>query len=184
MLFDLTGPALEHHWACSTIGLGAVRFLRDGSFVVVPGYQPGAHLFDPTGKLVRSWTGNETGLTTGCSGMEVEEGLQLRSTIEGILSWLNGRRVLDDVIPLPEGPALLVRYLGKDGRLHWDLRVLRAAGGVETYVLPLESRSLSARLHADARGRRVVFLLASARYLDKNPSALSGELFIAEVGQL
>ncbi|HET9227973.1 MAG TPA: hypothetical protein VFR31_14960 [Thermoanaerobaculia bacterium] len=184
VLFDLSGPALEHHWACSTIGLGAVRFFRDGSFVVVPGYQPGAHLFDPTGKLVRSWTGNETGLTTGCSGMGMDDGIQLRSTLEGILSWLNERRVLDDVIPLPEGPGLLVRYLGKDGKLHWELRVLHEPGGVEIYALPLESRTLSTRLHADVRGRRVVFLLASERYLDKNSSALGGELVIAEVRQL
>lgn len=183
VLLDLTGPALQHHWACSTMGLGAVRFLKDGSFVVVPGYQPGAHLFDPTGKLVRSWNGNETALTTGCSGMEVEEGVRLRRTIDSILSWLNGRRVLDDVIPLPGGPGLLVRYLGVDGKLHWELRVLHPTGGVETHLLPLESGSLNARLHADVRGGKVVFLLASARYLDKDPSALRGELFTAEVVQ-
>lgn len=183
VLFDLTGPALQHHWACSTIGLGAARFLKDGSFVVVPGYQPGAHLFNPAGKLVRSWNGNEIGLTTGCSGMTVEEGTRLGSTIEGILSWLNARRVLDDVIPLPEGPGILVRYLGDDGKLHWELRILRPAGGVEVHALPLESRSLNTRLHADVRGTKVAFLLASARYLDKDSSAIGGELFIAEAGQ-
>jgi hypothetical protein len=181
VLFDLAGSAADHYWTCSTLRTGSVRFLENGSFVVVPGYQPGAHLFNAAGKLVRSWSGEETGLTTDCSGMAREDGYRMRATFEGVRDWLNQRRILDDVVPLADGIGLVVRYLGTDAKLHWELRVLRANTAVATYRLPIESHVAHSRLHADARGGRLVFLLSSMRLMSNEQSDLDGELFLAEL---
>jgi hypothetical protein len=180
-LFDVKGamvPSLDH---CSGVGVGAVRFLSDGSYVVIPGFQPGAYLYDAGGKLVREWTAAETSLTTDCSSMTEAESDRLLSSIANGTAWLNDRRVLDDILPLPEGPGLLVRFQGPDRRIHWELRVLRAAGGIVTYPVPLVGERPLDRLHGDVRGSKAVLLKSSLYYIAMTPREQTGEIAVIDV---
>ncbi len=52
---------------CGWLAFGGVRFLTDGSFMVVPGVEPNAFLFSPEGQLRRTWDTNDLGIDTGCS---------------------------------------------------------------------------------------------------------------------
>src|SRR5436305_6560944 len=53
--YDATGPGARNLGACSNFHMGGVRFLGDGSFLVVPGVQPGILLYSPEGKLIHTW---------------------------------------------------------------------------------------------------------------------------------
>jgi hypothetical protein len=166
---------------CRTVTLGAVRFLGDGSFVIVPGFQKGVHLFNVQGERVRSWTSEELGLDSDCSGVTDEEEQKLRIDTAFWLGWLNGHRVADDVLPLPQGPGLLVRAAGKDGQVHWTLKVLTLQG-VETYAVPLVGRRRADRLHGDVRDGRIVFLLSAAgTAYDRAPENRPAEIVVAEM---
>ena len=179
VLLDAGGKRAPHLLNGGGMGLGSVRFFPDGSFVVVPGFQPGAYLFDSKGKRVRSWSAEQTGLTTDTGRMSNEESLQMRKTLESVYAWINQHRSLDDVIALPEGPGLLVRERGKDGLTRWELRVLRPQG-VDRYAIPIQSQLPHAKLHADFRNGKIVFLLHSARFNGKEREDLEGQLFVAE----
>lgn len=159
---------------CAALPLGAVRFLRNGSFLVVPGFQPGAYQFDSRGQLMRRWSNQEIGLTTECS--KVPFAALMRPG--AFVSWIARHRVVDDVLPLPEGPGLLVRFLGEDGKVHWDLTVLRA-DGISTIPLPFTGTRPSDRLHGDVRGDEVVFLMASGELWPQEPASSSGRLIVA-----
>lgn len=161
---------------CATLRLGGVRFLQDGSFLVVPGFQPGAYLFDRDGLLVRRWSNQDIGLTTDCS--KVPFGALMRPN--ALPPWLAGHRVLDDILPLPEGPGLLVRSVGEGNKVHWDLTVLRP-DGIRTYPLPLEGARSSDRLHGDVRGGKIVLLMATGELWPQDPANYTGRLVVVEL---
>ncbi|HSS75923.1 MAG TPA: hypothetical protein VLV54_04180, partial [Thermoanaerobaculia bacterium] len=168
-------------YLCQSKILGAVRFLGDGSFVIAPGFQKGVHLFNAKGECVRSWTSEELGLDSDCSGVTDEEEEKLRMDTAFWLGWLNGHRVVDDILPLPQGPGLLVRAAGEDGQLHWTLKVLTPAG-VKTYTVPLASQLREDRLHGDVRDGKIVLLLsASATAYKRDPENRPGEIVVAEM---
>ncbi len=168
-------------YLCQSKILGAVRFLDDGSFVVAPGFQKGVHLFNAKGERVRSWSSEQLGLDSDCSGFTGEEERKVRTDTAYWLGWLNGHRVVDDVLPLPQGPGLLVRAAGEDGQVRWTLKVL-APEGVETYTVPLASRRREDRLHGDVRGGRIVLLLsATATAYNRDPENRPGEIVVAEM---
>lgn len=156
-----------------------MRFLPDGSFLVVPGSQPGAHLFNKDGRLVRSWTNQEIGLTTDCSDMTVERFKAVATQKGTRKGWLDQRRVLDDILPLQEGPGLLVRSMGRDGAVRWDLVILRQ-GGVEKVEVPFVGETSSDRLRGDVRGGKIV-LLRGAEFFPGQRSGKQDEILVAEI---
>lgn len=161
---------------CAVLPLGAVRFLPGGSFLVVPGFQPGAYMFDREGALIRQWSSQDIGLTTNCS--KVPFAALLRPN--ALPPWLAKHRVLDDILPLPEGPGLLIRSVGKDGKLHWDLTVLKS-NGIATYPLPLEGTRPTDRLHGDVRGGKIVLLMANGELWSQEPASFTGRLIVGEL---
>jgi hypothetical protein len=161
---------------CGTASLGAVRFLSDGSFLVVPGVQPGVYLFNRNGKLARRWSSQEVGLTTDCQDVSLD---QLHRP-NAMIPWLNQRRALDDVLPLPEGPGLLVRSLGSDGKIHWELKVLRPQG-IATYTVPLVGTRPADRLRGDVRGGKIVLLMSTGDFWNQEPDNFTGRLFVAQL---
>jgi hypothetical protein len=163
-----------NHFRCAGHGLGAVRFLGDGSFLVVPGYQPGATLFTAAGQRARFWTNEQIGATTDCTA----ELAELELVPEKIVSWFGRQRVVEEILPLPQGLGLVVRFRGADGRTHWDLTVLRQKGGVETYPIPLADDRELGRLKGDVRDGKIVFLLYEMLPRAGAP-ARPDELFIA-----
>jgi hypothetical protein len=147
VLYDQAGPGAPNLDACGTSSLGAARFLPDGGFVLVPGFQPGVSRYSADGKLVQTWD-------TGALGID-----SLRH------DWVNRRTIVDAMLPLAQGPALVLRRVEK-GRSRWDLVVLREGGPIERTPIPIESASDLVHLKADVRGAKIDFLLHEFRPRD------------------
>ena len=183
VLYDKAGAGAPNYYACRHHGLGAARFLPDGSFVIAPGFESGVRLFNAEGRQVRSWTGREIGVDTDCSGMSEQDEKDFRLKHEVWHRWLNRHRSVDDILPLPEGPSLLVRSLGEDGRVHWELKVL-SGERVTTYVVPIEGARPTDQLHGDVRGDRIALLLSASAFsgkpVDSDPQ---GEVILLRVPQ-
>lgn len=183
VLHDLSGPGARHMYNCASYPMNGIRFLPDGSFVVAPGFQDGIHLFNAAGKEIRSWTHEQVGIDShlGCDTMtEAEEG-KFRGDDATIAGYVKSRRLLDDVLPLPEGPGLLVRTWGKDNKAHWTLKVLRQ-DGIRTYTVPAVGDRVHDRLRGDVRNGRIVLLLSkSGDLLTYGPADLPGEILVMKL---
>lgn len=140
---------------CAGFHLATVRFLSDGSFVIVPGAEPGVYLYDAQGRLKRNFATEALNLVGDCELTREEQ--SLLSTDAGARQrWINRRRIIDEVVELPSGPALIVRT--RDEHVtRWELVPL-ATG--EPRPLPVTSASPWAHVAADARGGRIALLLA------------------------
>lgn len=183
VLHDLAGPGAPHMANCASYPMNGVRFLPDGSFVIAPGFQDGIHLFNPAGKQIRSWTHEEVGIDShvGCATMSEAEEEKFRGDDATIAKYVKSRRLLDDVLPLPEGPGLLVRTWGKDGKPHWTLKVL-GADGIRIYTVPAVGHRVHDRLRGDVRNGRIVLLLSkSGDLLTYSPADLPGEILLLKL---
>lgn len=179
ILLDLEGVGTPVLMKCGSSKFGAARFLPDGSFVVVPGFQPGAHLFDSAGNPLHTWSARETGLSTDCSKFTKEESDRSWSRdVPEITAWFNQERILDDILPLAEGPGLLIRTAGPDGRTSWDLRILHRNGNTTVYKIPFTGGPED-RLSGDVRAGRVVLLRSSLHYFVHAPRG--GEIVLLEM---
>ncbi len=179
VVFDSRGPRAPNLNACPFFGLGSTRFLADGSFVVVPGVQAGAHHFDAAGKLLRTWDTVALGLSDDCARLSREEAARIDPAPER-WEWLDARRTLDEIVPLPEGVGLLVRSV-QGGRQQWELIVLALDGGVRGRVpLPISPINEITHLKADLRGRRLA-LLVMAYSPDIISPLLPGRLVMVEL---
>lgn len=165
---------------CETVALGAVRFLADRSILVVPGFLPGAYQFDAQGNPVRTWSQQEIGLTTDCRNISDEVSRQLAGFPSTRLPWLNQRRVLEEILPLPQGPGLLIRSRRADGKITWDLKVL-GSQGVATFALPIVGNRPGDRLRADVYNGKIAFLLLSDFLPSTAKEDQYGELILAEL---
>jgi hypothetical protein len=181
VLYDVEGPGAPNYFNCRSNSIGAVRFLGGGSFITAPGFQDGIQLYDASGRPVRTWTNEQIGIDThpDCHKMSKQEH-QRFATEAGWGPWLNSHHVLDDILPLPQGPGLLVRSWGVDGQVHWTLKVLQA-GGVTTYAVPVVSHRPSDRLHGDVRDGKIVLLLASGFDWSWDLANYSAEMLLMRV---
>jgi hypothetical protein len=183
VLYDLAGPGAPHMANCASYPMNGIRFLPDGSFVVAPGFQDGIHLFNAAGKRVRSWSHEQVGIDShlGCDTMTKAEEEKFRGDDATIAEYVKSRRLLDDVLPLPEGPGLLVRTWGKDGKPHWTLEVLRP-DGIRTYTVPAVGHRVHDRLRGDVRNGRIVLLLSkSGDLLTYGPADLPAEILLMQL---
>jgi hypothetical protein len=160
ILLDSGGERSPGLVACSDLQLGFVRFLGDGSFVVVPGSQPGVHLFNSDGHRIRTWDSAALGLDTdaGCSAVDASQHERLGLSPSARAAFLNQHTALEAILPLPQGPGLVIRSVA-GGTVQWVLKVLRPDGTVSSYRVPFTSDRPYERLRGDARGDRIVFLL-------------------------
>lgn len=140
LLYDTSGPGAPGLNRCAGFGLGAARFLRDGTVLVVPGFQPGAHLYSPEGKLIQTWDTVALGLDSDCGRLTEEQSRPLLMGYDARASWFNQRRILEDILPLPDGPGLIVRSASQ-GKVSWQLLILRGNGEVRKQALPVSSRT-------------------------------------------
>ncbi|HKI03212.1 MAG TPA: hypothetical protein VKK31_14640 [Thermoanaerobaculia bacterium] len=161
VLRDAGGPGAPSFSKCRVHSLGAVRFLGDGSFVVAPGSLDGIHLYNVRGQKVRSWTNAQAGLDTHPDCPKIRDEHKEYISLAGWTRFLNGHHVLDDILPLPQGPGLLVRSWGTDGQARWTLKVLRPEG-IEEYAVPAVGRRSMDRLRGDVRNGRIVLLLSAS----------------------
>lgn len=177
ILFDPSGRGAPHLTHCGGEALGAARFLPDGTIFIVPGFQPGAHLFSREGTLLRTWNTDLLGLDVAgdCARRTIAERNAFLAHPERWLRWLNGHRVVDEVLPLPDGPGLIVRQV-RDGKVSWELDVLRPQG-IERYEIPVPDASVDQRVSGDVRNGRIVLLVVD-RTLRQEPTAIPGKLVI------
>ena len=156
IVFDARFSGAPTFNACIAHFLGAVRFMIDGSLVVLPGVQPGIQRFDRAGKLVRSWDTVSLGIDSDCGALSKDEASQLKSHFPRRHAWINQRSIVDDILALPKGPGLLVRRVSA-GHAEWVLKVLEDDGSVASFALPIHGTDL-AHVKGDVRGDRLVLL--------------------------
>ncbi len=175
--FSVSGPGAHDTDACAVMRIGKVRFLMGGSFVVVPGAEPGIFIHDASGKLIKTWQAETVGFDAGCPITE-EEMYKYAADARARFKWLNQRRILDEVLPLPTGIGFVIRTRSQ-GLTRWQLKVLSPDAKVAVYDIPVTSSSEYARLTGDVRGNRIAFLLGLDSF--DTPPLGSLHLIIAEV---
>jgi hypothetical protein len=158
LLFDAGGPGAPSMGACCGFHLGVTRFLADGSLVVVPGIQPGIYHFNSQGKLLQTLDTVALGTDTDCARIGKEMVSPMGRDPSLRMAWINERRIVDDVLPLPAGPGLLIRSI-QQGQVRWALKVLHPDGSVGVYDIPVDAPNLFAHLKGDFREGRLVLLL-------------------------
>lgn len=159
VLYDIAGSGTPNMGRCGSLPVGVVRFLPEGSLVVVPGVQAGVNLYDGGGKLIRTWDTPALGIDAVCSGLTDDV---LAHRIMGPAAsrniWLNQWRTVDSLLPLPGGPGLVVRR-AENGHTRWDLKVLKLDGTAQSFALPFEGSSEFFHLKGDVRDGKIVFVL-------------------------
>lgn len=169
--------------ACGAFEIGAVRYLADGSLVVVPGTEPDVYLFAPDGTLRRTWQSDPLGIDSGCR-LSQEEIEHLGREEPARWRWLAQRRTVDEILPLSGGAfGLVVRdATGADGT-RWHLLRLSPDGSVRRVDLPLRSPHPEAFLRGDVRGDDVAFLIgrrwSREQPLDAPPRLVLGRFGVA-----
>lgn len=142
---------------CSILETGALRFMEDGSLVVVPGVEPGVYRYDPSGKLLQTWDTDPLGIVDDCWIPERDLLLVARDFGERI-RWYESRVIVDEILPMPDGPALILRRV-EGGVTKWDLVTLPYRGKSLRAPLPLTMRTPRGHIRGDVRGNRVVLLM-------------------------
>lgn len=178
LLYDQRGAGAPSFNNCINFELGSVRFLPGGELVVVPGVQAGAFLYDSQGRLMRTWDTVSLGLDNDCPGLSRDGAARLQFP-DSRIAWLNQRRTLEDILPLPEGPGLLVRSVSQ-GRPSWELKVLDRNGpGHATYAIPISPVNERSHLRGDVRNGRILLLMTT---LDQTfVKTIRGHLIVAEI---
>jgi hypothetical protein len=180
-LHDVGGPGSPSLFNCFGLELGRARFMPDGSFVVVPGFQPGAQLFSSSGRPLRSWETQELGLDAiDCQHVGRDQSHQFASSETDRFTFLNRHRVLEEILPLAEGPGLIVRWVA-GGKVHWELKVLQSGARVLTYQIPFTGELPYARLRGDVANRRIVLLLREHGFDHVGPPFRPAHVFVAEL---
>lgn len=134
-----------------------VRFLSDGSFLFVPGVMAGVYWYDRDEHLLRAWNSEALGLDV-VERSDPAAARRAASNRGAMLALRNGLRLVDEILPLPEGPAVVVRQARKDDVL-WTMHLLRRDGSVTSMALPMHTSSPNWILSGDAQGRRVILIL-------------------------
>lgn len=154
-----SGPGVRTMEECAAMEVSAVRFLPDGSFVIAPGADPGVFLYGPDGRLRRTWSGDPLGIGDPCD-MPKGGGNHYSSDADARFRWINNRRIVEEILPLSSGPAVVVRERAGDA-IVWDFVHLHDDGSVSTIRLPVTSRILETRLRGDVLGDRLALLIAT-----------------------
>lgn len=152
---SVTGPGAQPLERCGFMRLGNVRFLRDGRLIVQPGVEPGIYRYSRAGVLERSWRTDTLGIDSDCT-LDEAESAELATDLEPRIAWLNARTIVDEIVPMDDGPGLIVRQVS-DTAATWQLLILHDDGEVEPLPLPFR-RADNQRLKADTDGERIAFL--------------------------
>jgi hypothetical protein len=161
---------------CAMLDLMRVRFLGDGGSVVVPGAYPNVFVYDSDGALERVIPSSELGLEEGC---EVPGAIadSIGSDTQVRARWLNARRLVDEIIELPAGPALVVREVVAD-RVRWSLLPLLETAGAILLPFSAAPECPTTRVRADARGSSMAFLLYDGALMPREQACESRFLIV------
>ena len=170
ILYSISGPGARLMDNCSGHEFGALRFLPDGSLVIAPGAEPGVYLYDPAGVLTYTWPTEPLGVDATVCDFDLKESTRLGADYVERAKWDSRFTVIDDVLPLVEGPGLLLRY-AVDGEIRWRLAVLHRDSAATMYEVPVTSPSLEPHLRGDVRGEKIVLLRTQGGDRGKPPDA-------------
>ncbi|MHB0971574.1 MAG: hypothetical protein ACYC7A_02900 [Thermoanaerobaculia bacterium] len=157
---------------CAGFGLTAVRFLPDGSYVIVPGAEPGVYLYNADGRLARMWDTKVLDIEVDCDLAPDQQ--SLATNPDARQGWLNARRIVDDAVALDRTPALIARSRsGTETR--WDIIALHG-DGYNVVRLPFTSPSPWAHVSADYHDGKIAFVIAD--HLPGRPGGADPRLVI------
>lgn len=142
---------------CSILETGAIRFMQDGSLVVVPGAEPGVYRYSRGGKLVQTWDTDPLGIVDDCH-LNENELLLIARDFGQRMEWYASRVIVDEILPLVSGPALLLRRVEK-GVTKWDVVTLPYRGRSQRIALPVTLPTPRGHVRGDVRGDLLVLLL-------------------------
>lgn len=142
---------------CSILETGALRFMPDGSLIVVPGVEPGVYRYGPNGKLMQTWDTDPLGIVDDCWIADSELQLVARDFGRRI-DWYASRVIVDEILPLPDGPALLLRRVEK-GVTKWDVVTQPYRGKAQRVALPVTMPTPRGHVRGDVRGNQLVLLV-------------------------
>ena len=165
--------AVAHDWEVLENGLapGSLRFLRNGEIAVAPNFLPGVLLFSSSGALKKSWTPEE--LWGSDEVMEWTGERQIGR--QNLKSYLSKQRLIEEVLPLPRGPAIVVREPKGQGA-RWRLAVLGAE--IEWYEIPASDITAVARLRGDADERGRIVLVGTPREMFAEALVAQNEVIV------
>jgi len=164
VLYESEAVASDSHVINLQAALGSVRFLPQGGFVVAPNFLPGVLLFSASGSLQRRWTPEEiwgSGKPGKAAVGDEEAWRNWKFEPEELRRVLASRRTIDAVLPLPEGPAIVVREPRGD-TARYRLGVLGPE--IRWYDIPLGNVSPMARLRGDVDEQGRIVLAAVERW--------------------
>lgn len=142
---------------CMGFLASGVRYLPDGSLVVVPGVENGAYHYDLNGKLIGFWNTDTLGIGVDCT-FSRERASFLAKDFPARLIYLNRYRTVDEILILDGIPTLVTRRI-EAGGTRWQLVTLEPDGGTSQRDLPLSSTSDLAHVRGDTRDGRTVLLV-------------------------
>lgn len=155
--YSEAGSGAEPLNRCHFLDSGAVRFLRDGSLVVIPGVEPGMFVYERSGKLVHAWPSKELGFLDRC-GLGEDEFLTLAARSSLRWEWMNKRAILEDILPLPGEVVGLISRRWSAGAMKWSMTIAKEGKVVSRLALPITEPEESF-VRADVRGKRIALLL-------------------------
>jgi len=139
--------------------LGSIRFVPQGGVAVAPNFLPGVLSFSDSGSFKQRWGSEDL---WGGEVRAKAEGPEEKGWQEGsfgkdeLRRFLASRRTIDAILPLPEGPAIVVRE-SKGDEARYRLGVLGPK--VRWYDIPVGNLSAMARLRGDAdKNGRIVLV--------------------------
>lgn len=180
LFYAKEGKGADSMARCHFMELGAVRFMTDGTVILIPGVEPGIFQYSPSGRLLRTWQTSALKIQDTCDTGDRWEELA-RDPIAR-WDWLKKRRTVEDILPLANGqPALVIRN-AYGTSVTWDLVILNHQSPAKTIRLPIESRSHLTHLRGDVRGNKIL-MLALEYGLLKEPPASPPRLYLLEIDQ-
>lgn len=142
---------------CHFLESGAIRFMQDGSVVTMPGVEPDIYQYDAAGRLLRTWPTGPLGVLDYCPFDDVQTSEMAADPVRR-MNWINQRTIVDDILPLDSGPALLLRAV-KGNKTTWSVAVLRSNGSVQKIPLSVTAQTPGAHMRGDVRGDRIALLV-------------------------
>lgn len=167
VFFSADGPGARRADACLHMDFGSVRFLPNGDFTVLPHFEEGVYLYDPTGALLRTWSSSDVGFASGCPVTEIEKHL-LSKDEERRWQWVNQRSTVDDILPFEEGPGILIRSV-VEGKVGWELALLHQNGQIERCRLPVVATAPTAHIRGDIGPAGSVLLVQILHHRGSTP---------------
>lgn len=150
---------------CGSLGTGRIRFLDDETVLVAPGVEPNLYRVNAlNGSLIPPiWSTDSLGVDTSCR-LDEKEKVRFNGSVEYRQErYLNQRRTIDEILPLPGARFGLILREVRSGKVFWELAVF-PLGGTEPearLAIPIESLSTWEHLRADIRDEQIVFLVTS-----------------------